>query len=198
MAYTHGMEQAVRTVEEYLAGERQSEIKHEYYQGQLFAMAGATRRHNLIVANVVGELRSALRQRPCEVYPSDMRVKVADTGLYTYPDASALCCEPVFDDSEEDTLENPQLLVEVLSRSTEAYDRGKKFKLYRAIPTLADYLLLSQDEILVEHFARQPDGTWNLRIHQAGERIRIGSLQCELAVDELYLKVPLDEPSADG
>jgi Uma2 family endonuclease len=177
------------TPAEYLAAERSSPLKHEYCDGEMFAMAGATEAHNLIVANVVGELRSALRQRPCKVYPSDMRVKIPATGLYTYPHASGVCHRPEFEDDEADTLLNPQVIFEVLSDSTEDYDRGTKFKNYRSIPSLRDYVLVSQAEVLVEHFVRQPDGSWLLREHRAGAQVELASIGCTVAVDELYLKV---------
>ena len=112
------------TAEEYLALERKAPYKSEYLKGEVFAMTGASRRHNLISLNIGAELRAQLRQRPCEVYTSDMRVKLGATGLYTYPDVVVVCGEPAFEDAEVDTLLNPILLVEVLSKSTEDYDRG--------------------------------------------------------------------------
>lgn len=169
--------------------ERAAEIRHELFRGEVFAMAGATRGHNLIATNFVAELRNALRQRRCEAYSSDMRIRIPATGLYTYPDASAVCGEPRFEDEHRDTLLNPQLIVEVLSDSTEGCDRGKKFEQYRTVPSLTDYVLVSQKEVLVEHFTRQADGAWALRERRAGERVDIGSLRCSVAVDEIYLKV---------
>ncbi len=177
------------TPAEYLALERSSPEKHEYFDGEMFAMAGASEEHNLIVANVVGELRAALRHLPCKVYPSDMRLKVPATGLYTYPDASALCGRAEFEDAEVDTLLNPTVIVEVLSESTEDYDRGTKFKNYRSIPSFREYVVVSQTEVLVEHHVRQADGSWLMREHRAGERFELTALGCGLAVDELYLKV---------
>jgi Uma2 family endonuclease len=177
------------TPAEYLTAERSSPQKHEYHDGEMFAMAGASEAHNLIVANVVGELRAALRQRPCKVYPSDMRVRIPATGLYTYPDASVVCQKAQFEDEQADTLLNPQVIFEVLSDSTEDYDRGTKFKNYRRLPSLRDYVLVSQGEILVEHFIRQPDGSWLLREHHLGERVELASIGCAISVEELYLKV---------
>jgi len=177
------------TPPEYLAAERSSLEKHEYLDGEVFAMPGASREHNLIVVNIVGELRNLLRERPCQVYPSDMRVKVPATGLYTYPDPSALCHRPVFEDAEADTLLNPEVLFEVLSDSTEDYDRGTKFKGYRSIPSLREVVLVSQSEVLVEHLVRQADGSWRRREHRAGGRLDLASIGCTVAVDELYLKV---------
>jgi Uma2 family endonuclease len=182
--------------EDYLAWERQQPEKHEYLRGAVFAMAGATREHNLVVGNVVTRLTLALADRPCETYPSDMRVHVPATGLYTYPDASVVCGDVELDTRELDTLRNPGVLVEVLSPSTEAYDRGEKFEQYRTIPSLSDYLLVSSTRVLVEHFARQPDASWVLREHRAGGRVRL-SIGVELAVDELYLKV-FPAPAASG
>ena len=188
------------TPTEYLAVERSSQGKYEYLDGEVFAMAGASEAHNLIVANVVGELRAALRKRPCKVYPSDMRMKVPATGLYTYPDASLVCHAPEFEDAEADTLLNPQIIFEVLSDSTEDYDRGTKFKSYRSLPSLRDYVLVSQAEILVEHFVRQADGSWLLRERRAGEQLELASIGCAIAVDELYLKVfgALPAPGVSG
>jgi Uma2 family endonuclease len=177
------------TPEEYLAWERQQLEKHEFHGGEVFAMAGATFEHNQVVANVLGELRSALRQKPCRVSASDLRVKVPATGLYTYPDASVVCGRPELEDDTLDTLLNPVVLVEVLSDSTEDYDRGTKFTNYRTIPSFRDYVLISTDSVLVEYHTRQSDGAWLLREYRAGQRFRLESVGCELAVDELYLKV---------
>lgn len=176
------------TPEAYLAWERQQLDKHEYFGGEVFAMAGASREHNLIVGNVVGELRNLLRKHTCEVYPSDLRVHVPLTGLYTYPDASVVCGRPELTDEAGDTLLNPSVLVEVLSPSSEAYDRGKKFEQYRSIASLRDYLLVSSESAHVEHYARQPDGSWLLRDARAGGRVSL-SIGCALEVNELYLKV---------
>ena len=131
------------TPEEYLALERQAEYRSEFFHGEIFAMAGASREHNLIAGNVSRELGNQLKGRPCETYQSDMRVKVSDTGLYTYPDVVVACGELAFEDDEVDTLLNPTLLIEVLSESTESYDRGKKFGYYRTIQSLAEYLLVA-------------------------------------------------------
>ena len=177
------------TSEEYLAWERLQPEKHEFHGGEVFAMAGATLEHNQIVANVLGELRAALRQKPCRVYASDLRVKIPATGLYTYPDASVVCGRPELEDDKLDTLLNPLVLVEVLSKSTEDYDRGTKFTNYRTIASFRDYVLLSTDKVLVEYSTRKDDGSWVLREFRAGERFTIESIGVELAVDELYLKV---------
>jgi Uma2 family endonuclease len=177
------------TPAEYLAWERLQPEKHEFHGGEVFAMAGATFEHNQIVINVGAELRDRLRQQPCRVCASDLRVKIPSTGLYTYPDASVVCGRPELEDDQLDTLLNPVVLVEVLSGSTEDYDRGTKFTNYRTIPSLRDYVLISTDKVLVEYFTRKEDASWVLREFRVGERFKLESVGCEIAVDELYLKV---------
>ena len=142
------------TAEEYLERERKADTKSEYLDGEIYAMSGATRRHNLIAGNIHTDLNNQLRDRDCEVYGSDMRVKVTATSLYAYPDVSAVCGEPSFENDTEDVLLNPNLLIEVLSDSTEAYDRGEKSKHYRQIESLAEYLLVSQKKMHLEIYCR--------------------------------------------
>lgn len=180
------------TAEDYLALERTSEIKSEYLDGEMVAMSGTSRWHNLIVTNLVRDLSQQLKQNPCEVYSSDQRVQVSATGLYTYPDVVISCGEPRFEDDHVDTLLNPTLIVEVLSPTTESYDRGKKFEHYRTLDSLAEYLLVSQDELLVEQFVRQAGGTW-LFTATAGREgvVQLPSIGCTLALSEVYDKVPL-------
>lgn len=177
------------TPEEYLAWERLQPEKHEFHDGDVFGMAGATFEHNQIVINVGAELRALLREKPRRVCASDLRIKVPATGLYTYPDASVVCGRPEFEDDKLDTLLNPLILVEVLSDSTKDYDRGTKFTNYRTITSFRDYVLISTDKILVEYHTRKEDGSWVLREFKAGERFKLESVGCEIAVDELYLKV---------
>lgn len=176
--------------------ERVSDIKHEFFNGEIFAMAGATPQHNIIVTNVLTALSVTLRQRPCRTYASDLKVK-CPTGLYTYPDATVSCGELELDADDKNALLNPELIVEVLSSSTEDYDRGKKFVNYRSIPSLKDYVLISQTEVLVEQFARQDDGTWLLRVLRSGDRLDLRGVGCTLDVDELYLKV-FEAESGEG
>lgn len=190
------------TPQEYLLRERRAETKSEYLRGEVFAMAGASREHNLIAGNVAGELGNQLRDRPCEVYQSNMRVKVSPTGLYSYPDVTVVCSEPEFEDAEVDTLLNPKVLVEVLSPSTADYDRGGKFTHYRRLPSLREYILISQDRALVEHYVRQPSDQWLLTEHRALDgTLTLSSIQCQLPLAEIYLKVqfepPAGEPSAE-
>jgi Uma2 family endonuclease len=177
------------TPQEYLNWERQSPEKHEFIQGKVFAMAGASREHNLLVGNIVRLLGNALANRPCEAYPSDMKVRIPATGDYVYPDASALCGRPEFADQEDDILTNPQVIFEVLSDSTENFDSGEKFEGYKSIDSFKEYVLVSQEEVLIEHFVRGPDGSWMPTIHRAGDEFELSSLRCKLAVNDLYLKV---------
>ena len=181
--------------QEYLAMERQAETKSEYYAGEVFAMAGASRKHNTIVPNLAYLLVGQLKGRSCEVYNSDMRVKVSATGLYTYPDLAVVCGKPRFDDDQEDTLLNPTVIVEVLSKSTEAYDRGEKFAMYRALESMTDYLLIAQDIARLEHYARQPDGSWRFLESVGLDAVAvIDSIQCRLSLADVYDKVDLAEP----
>ena len=151
------------TVAQYLAFERASTLRHEFFRGEVFAMSGATVAHGRIVVNLIRQLSSSLNAGPCEVLGPDTRVRVSATGLYTYPDL-LVACEPLeFDDDQRDTLLNPRVIIEVLSRSTEAYDRGTKFAHYRSLPSLREYVLVSQDQPLIERYTRLPEGTWELR-----------------------------------
>ncbi|WP_437620998.1 Uma2 family endonuclease [Sorangium sp. So ce1151] len=177
--------------EEYLALERASEQKHEYANGEIFAMSGCSREHSLLAGSVQRELGNALLERPYEVHTSDMRVKIPPTGRYVYPDASVVCGEPVFEDAEVDTLMNPNVIVEVLSDSSEAYDRGDKFAQYRSVASITDYVLVSQKAVRVEHFQRQPDGRWLLSILGPGAQLALESIGVVIEVDRVYLKVPL-------
>ena len=180
------------TPEEYLALERQAQCKSEYYAGEIFAMAGASRWHNLIVTNVLRELSLQLKGRPCTTYPSDLRVKVSPTGLYTYPDVTVVCGEAQFEDHQQDTLLNPTLIVEVLSESTEAYDRGGKFAHYRKLTSLMEYVLMAQTKPHVEHYVRQPDNRWLLAeadsLHQT---LYLLSIDRHLVLAEVYDKVDI-------
>jgi Uma2 family endonuclease len=178
------------TEAEYLAVERQALTKSEFYNGEMFAMAGARRNHNIIVANIIGELIEQLRKGPCEVYPGDMRVKVAKTGLYAYPDVVIACSEPRFLDDEVDTLLNPTLIVEVLSESTARYVRNLKSRLYRKLPSLRQYLIVEQDELLVEVYTRSPDGEWKLKdASELTQSVTLKSIGCKLSLAAVYEKV---------
>ena len=180
------------TYEEYLALERKAERKSEYFNGEIFAMAGSSPQHVLVVTNVVSELRSQLKTSPCTVYSTDLRLKVNATGLYTYPDVIVVCGEPQFDDDHKDTLLNPTLIVEVLSESTKDYDRGGKFEQYRMIESFVEYVLIAQNKRHVEHFVRQADNRWLLsETNRLEDTIELTSIACNLMLTEVYDKVEL-------
>jgi Uma2 family endonuclease len=181
------------TPEEYLAIEREAEYKSEYFNGEIFAMSGASPEHNQIVTNIVGELYAQFKKRPCRVYANDIRVKVSTTGLYTYPDVVAMCDKPRFDDEQKDTLLNPTVIIEVLSDSTANYDRGEKFKHYRSLDSLVEYILIAQDECHIEHYVRQANNQWLLsEIHDLPETIELSSINCHLALSDVYDKVEIE------
>ncbi|MDG4554045.1 MAG: Uma2 family endonuclease [Candidatus Competibacter sp.] len=183
--------QSFYTPEQYLALERQANHKSEYVNGGIFAMAGASKEHNQIAFNIAGELHAQLKNRPCLAYVNDMRVKVGATGLYTYPDVAALCGEPQFEDERMDTFLNPSVIIEILSPSTEAYDRGDKFAHYRRLPSLMEYVLIAQDKVRVEHYIRQ-DRRWVLtEMDSQEDMLCLVSIQCEIPLREIYAKVGL-------
>ena len=179
------------TEEEYLAIERRAEFRSEFYAGEMLAMAGASRRHNRMVTNLATALDSQLREQPCNVYSNDMRVKVWSTGLFTYPDVVVTCGEENFADDKRDILLNPLVIIEVLSDSTEAYDRGKKFEHYQSIPSLNTYILTTQDALRVEQFVRQQEGKlWTYsETHEVGGTVRVEAIGCDLKLENIYLKV---------
>jgi Uma2 family endonuclease len=179
------------TPAEYLAFERQqSDTRHEYLDGQITAMGGASREHNLIVGNAFASLHVQLRGRGCEVYSNDMRVHIPATGLYTYPDLAALCEAPVFEGDQFDTLLNPSVIIEVLSASTEAYDRGVKFAHYRSIESLQAYVLIAQDRPHIELFERGAGGRWVLSEAKGLDgRLELASLGCVLELSEVYERI---------
>lgn len=179
--------------EDWLAIERTATVQRsEYVAGEVFAMAGGTEEHNLIVLNVGAELRNQLKGRPCRVYPSDMKVHIAAADVATYPDVMVICGERQFYDGQRDLVTNPSLIVEVLSDSTEAYDRGDKFRHYRNLQSLQAYLLLSQYRVQAELFLRRPDGTWRLSTYQnPSESIPLPVVEAELSLAEVYDKVEL-------
>jgi Uma2 family endonuclease len=180
--------------EDWLAAERAAtDQRSEFIAGEVFAMTGATETHNLIVANVVRELGNALKGKPCRVYPSDLKVRIEAENMGTYPDAMVICGDRTFYDDRRDVVTNPTLIVEVLSESSEAYDRGNKFRHYRALPSLQAYLLLSQQGVQAELFVRQPDGSWNLSVFaDPTDRIRLAAIGAELVLGEAYDKVELE------
>lgn len=179
------------TFAEYLAYDRESETRYEFYDGEIFAMSGATRKHNLVNGNVYAALRPQVSSRGCEIYASDMRVRIPATDLSTYPDVVVVCGEPRFEDETEDTLLNPTLIVEVLSPSTEDYDHGKKFAHYRTLPSLQLYVMAAQDEVRVELFERQKDDRWILsESRDVDAALDLSAVGATLALREVYDRVP--------
>jgi len=178
------------TAKDYLEFERNSETKHEFFNGEIFAMSGAKRNHNKITTNLSGLVWQHLKGKICENYSNDMRVFVPATGLYTYPDLVVVCGEPQFQDEVFDTLLNPVLLIEVLSETTESYDRGKKFQHYRSIESLQEYVLVSQNEPRIEKYVRHGDGFWLLSEAVGIEsKIEFASIECEIELREVYDKI---------
>ncbi|MGA3241732.1 MAG: Uma2 family endonuclease [Bryobacteraceae bacterium] len=178
------------TPEQYLEIERQAERKSEYWQGEMFAMSGAAESHNLLVMNIAAQIHSQLRTRDCRIYSNDMRVRVSATGLYTYPDIVVVCGVPQFLDGRRDTLLNPTLIIEVLSPSTEAYDRGRKFEHYQSIESLKQYLLVASERVHADLFTRQPGGQWLLT--SAGsieDTLDLESVGCRITLRDSYERV---------
>ena len=186
------------TPEEYLHRERKAEFRSEYFRGETFAMAGASANHNLIVLNAGASLREQLKKKPCRVYPSDLKLRIEATGLYTYPDLSVVCGDPQLESDAVDVLLNPVVLVEVLSDSTEAYDRGKKFEHYRTIPSLMHYVVIAQDRHSIDCFTRSPEGDWRLTSCQGLDgKVELASIESQLAATEVYDKVVFTEQATD-
>jgi Uma2 family endonuclease len=181
--------QTFPTAAEYLAAERVALEKHEYDAGRVVAMAGASRRHNLISVNLLSAIHSGLKDRPCEVYGGDMRVEVEDTGLYTYPDVAVVCGKPRFEDKELDTLLNPVVLIEILSPSTESADRGRKFAHYRRIESLREYVLVAQDRAFIERYTRQGQDWLLTELSHDDDVLRLASVEVEVPLREIYAKV---------
>jgi Uma2 family endonuclease len=179
------------TPNEYLLFERSTDARHEYLDGHVYAMAGESLEHSRICVNVGGELRAGLKGRACEVLSPNMKVVTSPAGLFGYPDVIVVCGSPQFHDERRDVLVNPTIIFEVLSPSTEAYDRGEKFLRYRTqIATLEEYVLISQHRPLVEHFVRQPDGSWSYSsVSGSSESLNLPSINCRLPLAEIYDRV---------
>ncbi len=182
------------TPEEYLAAERVAETKSEYFAGERFAMAGGSRAHSMICANVIGESRARLRgSRSCEVHTSDLRIKSAATGLYTYPDVTIVCGAMRFDDDQRDTITNPTVLFEVLSPTSEAYDRGRKFEHYARIPSLRHYVLIDQFRAHVDLLSLE-DGKWTITAADGLDAVlELPAIDLDLPLAEIYRQVALVE-----
>lgn len=181
------------TVEDYLAFERSSEDRHEYLNGEIYLMTGASRNHNLIVLNTAASLHSQLRDRPCEIYASDMRVRTGQRG-YVYPDVVVVRGEPQLEDGELDTLLNPTVIIEVLSSSTEQYDRGQKFHQYRALPSVQEYVLIAQELARIEVYRRQEQGQWLYTATTTpDDLIELTSIDAKLSLTDVYARVTFTE-----
>ena len=182
--------QTIYTPEEYLALERKATLKSEYLNGEIFARSGASNAHNLITLDVATELNIQLRGHRCLVCSNDMRVRTSSTGSYFYPDVVVVCDKPQFEDNVFDTLLNPILVIEVLSPTTEAYDRGEKFVHYQELASLREYILVSQDRIRVEHY-RLTETQWvQTEFHTHEDVLQLASIGCELSLQDIYRRVP--------
>ena len=180
-------EKKLYSIQEYLEMEKDSLEKHEYYKGEIFAMAGAGARHNIISVNILIALGTALKGKSCRPYGSDMRINIPENSFFTYPDISIICGEIIPSEEDEDTATLPTVIIEILSPSTKNYDRGEKFMLYRAIPALKEYILVDSESIHVEHFAINNAGLWQLEEHnKVVEKIMIESLNIQLLIQDVY------------
>jgi Uma2 family endonuclease len=185
------------TEDEYLAYEAEAEYKSEYRQGKVYAMSGGTVNHSMINANVLGSLWQQLRSKPCKVFGGNMRAKVAAAGLYTYPDVMVVCGKTALDAKDKHAVTNPKVIVEVLSRSTAAYDRGEKFDYFKKLDSLDTYVLVSQNEVKVECFTRS-EKDWLMReLVSLDGALELESIGCRVPLHEIYEKVDFlsqDEP----
>jgi Uma2 family endonuclease len=184
--------------QEYLALERKAEFKSEYHDGLIYAMSGASREHNLISMNLSCEVSSQLKGSPSETYASQMRVFIPTTRRYYYPDISVACEEPRFQDGQFDTLLNPTVVIEILSTSTEAFDCGRKFENYREIASLREYILVSQDRVLVERYARTEAGWILSDFDRLDDLLRLDSIGCVIPLREIYDRIEVDEGPEPG
>ncbi len=179
----------IYNAEEYLALEESADYRSQFYYGEIFAMAGASRRHNTVAMNTASNLHFQLRTRPCEIYQNDMRVKVF-TDFYTYPDIEIVCGEPQIEKKHGENLLNPLVIIEVLSPSTEKFDRGEKARLYRLMPSLEEYILISQDKTHIEHFVRQANGGWLLtELSEMSDVLELPTVSCQVNLSDIYAKV---------
>ena len=180
------------TPEEYLAWERKQPFKNEYHNGQIISMSGASRVHNRITVDITVQLSNQLMEGECEVFAGDMRVRTDPTVSYFYPDVIVVCGEPRFEDDTFDTLLNPIVVVEVLSPSTAAYDRGEKFEHYKQLASLQEYILVSQDSVRVDHYCRQSTEWFHNTFQGLEDRLSLSSIECRLPLRAIYRRVMLD------
>ncbi|MEO5858767.1 MAG: Uma2 family endonuclease [Pyrinomonadaceae bacterium] len=187
----------IYNADQYLTLEQGAEYRSQFYFGEIFAMAGASRRHNVVSANVLASIHAQLKGRSCEVYQNDMRVKV-NADFYTYPDIVIVCGEPQIEKKNGENLLDPAVLIEVLSPSTEKFDRGDKFRFYRLMPSLKEYVLVSQDRVNVEHYFRQEDNSWLFTVlNDEGDVLELPSVSCSVNLKDIYDKVDLGEETFD-
>lgn len=188
----------IYNADEYLALEESAEYRSQFYDGEIFTMAGASRKHNIAAGNIYANLHFQLRNRPCEIYQNDMRVKVSEN-FYTYPDIVIVCGEPQIERKHGENLLNPIVLIEVLSPSTEKFDRGEKARLYRLMPSLKEYVLVSQDKSYIEHFVRQENGGWLLtEIAKMTEVLPLPTISCELNLSDIYARIDFSEETFES
>lgn len=181
---------SVFTAEQYLDLERHTEIRHEFLDGTVYAMSGGNYNHSTVCFNLMGVLGFQLRGTNYQGFAPNLKVRSGDERLYAYPDLTVACGKPILPDEHDDVLLNPVVIFEVLSRSTEAYDRGEKFERYKTIETLTDYVLVSQDRARVEHFTRRPDGAWSLtEVDGLDASLDLASINCRLPLAEVYDRV---------
>ncbi len=182
------------TPEEYLELERKAGDKSEYFLGIIYALAGAGPDHSAITANLTSEVVQQLRGKPCRALNSDMKIRTGYSWLYSYPDLSVVCEEPIFHDDKQDVIINPKVIFEVLSPSTEEFDRGVKFLHYQAMDTFTDYVLIAQEEPRVEHFIKQQTGWFLTMVSRGlGSRLHIASIDCTISLAQLYDKIKFPE-----
>jgi Uma2 family endonuclease len=188
----------VFTPEEYLALERPSEIRHEYLDGTVYAMAGETPEHSIICFNLASTIGPKMHNKNCQGYSPNMKVRTEQSGLFAYPDLMIVCGKAEYHDNHRDVLTNPTVIFEVLSRSTAAYDRGEKSLRYRThLSSLKDFILVAQDKPHIEHYSRQQDGTWAYsEIYGLDSSIVLNSIECQLSLAELYAGIPFSEPTS--
>jgi Uma2 family endonuclease len=187
------------TPQEYLAVEEEAGYKSEYFQGEIFAMSGGSANHNRISGNLYITLETAFEGKPCEAFITGMRLLVSENGLYTYPDIMVVCGELDFVEGRDDTVTNPVVIVEVLSKSTEGYDRGAKFELYRALQTFQDYVLVDQAKVHIEHFHKLDDGRWILQeFNQLEDVFTIETIDFDISLQQIYRRVNWEETSAEN
>jgi Uma2 family endonuclease len=185
------------TPAQYLAWERDAEFKHEYYDGYITAMSGGSPDHNRIAGNIFRKLGNQLEDRECEAFMSDLRLCVSSTGPYTYPDVMAVCGEPLYQKIEGvESLLNPTIIVEVLSPTTESYDRGAKFGHYRRLESLKEYVLVSQDKVSVERYTRQGDDWLLSEFNGLADTLQLRSIDCAISLREIYARVKFDDSSS--